>query len=327
MRQVTFLMVGIAVAMLIASAGCNSATNASSYSMADNGSSPSTAERSGEKAKKHRFDKLRAGAVKTDNGWNVQDWAISMFNPNSEPITVTLKMVSDDPEFVYTDKQVGTYTKSYQIGPMQGATDNVYCCEGLFPGADGWPVASKTNFTGSAEYSCSKPFYCYLLPETRMGEAATEGDAYTAAWVPWQDDDVPAGWDEDLKQFVIPYTNFWQHETRWRVGWHSILTIKNNTDAPVQYTIRHIPYYGGFYNPKDGQITKYKEEVVYLLLQKRGEKKITLMDLYDWPTDQMTAMEGCLLISPNTLDPKGGTAVTFSVIPNEIGRPLHAGPL
>jgi len=311
------------VVVMVFTQGCNSIGD---WREGFNQPNLSTAERSGQKARNHRFDKLRAGAIKTDKGWNVQDWAITMFNPNSDPITVTLKMVSDDPKFVYTNKQVGTYTKTYKMEPMQGKSDNVYCCDGLFPGANHWPVPSKTNFTGSAEYSSSKPFYCYLLPETRIGEAATEGDAYVAAWVPWQDD-VPVGWDEDLKQFVIPYTNYWQHENHWRIGWHSILTIRNKTDDPVVYTIRHIPYYGGFYNPQNGKITKYTDEIVYLLLQKQQEKKITLMDLYGWPTDQMTAMEGCLLISPNTIAPRDGTAVTFSVIPNEIGKPLHVGPL
>ena len=38
----------------------------------------------GEKALVHRFERLRAGAVKTEKGWNVQDFASSFFNPTVE---------------------------------------------------------------------------------------------------------------------------------------------------------------------------------------------------------------------------------------------------
>jgi len=85
-----------------------------------------TGKKLGEKATTHRFEKLRAGAIKTEKGWNVQDFATSLFNPNSEEITVTWKMISDDPNFVFANGQVGTYTKTYQLKPMFGCTDNVY---------------------------------------------------------------------------------------------------------------------------------------------------------------------------------------------------------
>ena len=79
------------------------------------------------KSNDFRFDHLRAGAIRTARGWwNVQDFAHSLFNPNSEPITVNLKMVSDDPKFVFANGQVGTFTKSYSLKPLFGATDNVF---------------------------------------------------------------------------------------------------------------------------------------------------------------------------------------------------------
>ena len=74
------------------------------------------------KLRRHRFEKLRAGAVKTADGWNVQDFASSFFNPHPEGITVTMKMVSDDPKFLFANGQVGTYTKTYKLRPMQGTT-------------------------------------------------------------------------------------------------------------------------------------------------------------------------------------------------------------
>ncbi len=231
-------------------------------------------KRLGEKATTHRFERLRAGAVKTERGWNVQDFASSFFNPNSEEITVTMKMVGDDPKFVFANGQVGTYTKTYKLRPMRGETDNIYIGSPAF-GKPEWPVAPKTNFTGSVEFSSSKPFYYYFLRETEVGEAVDATDAYFAAWKPWLDD-VPAAWDDDLKQFVIPYTNFWHNEKSWPIGWHSVLTLKNNTDQPVTYTLKHIPYYGAQFNPKNGQITSYREQVAQMVLQKGEEKKVTL---------------------------------------------------
>lgn len=275
----------------------------------------------GEKATVHRFEKLRAGAIKTTNGWNVQDFASSFFNPNPEEITVAMKMVSDDPKFVFANGRIGTYTKNVKLRPMQGETDNIYIGSPAF-GKPEWPVAPKTNFTGSVEFSSSKPFYYYFLRENNVGEALDATEAYFAGWKPWQDD-VPAGWDDDLKQFVIPYTNYWHNEKSWPIGWHSLLKLKNGTEQAVTYTLKHIPYYGGQFNPKNGQITHYKEQVVQVVLQKGEEKKFTLQDLFGWATDQMSSMEGCLLISPSPVEAKVGTAIRFSILPNESGERLH----
>ena len=37
----------------------------------------------------------------------------------------------------------------------------------------------------------------------------------------------------------------------------------------------------------------------------------------------MSSMEGYLLIKPDRADAKGKTTVSFSVIPNDSGKPLH----
>jgi len=275
----------------------------------------------GEKATTHRFEKLRAGAIKTATGWNVQDFASSFFNPHPEEITVAMKMVSDDPKFLFANGQVGTYTKTYKLRPMQGTTDNIYVGSLKF-GKPEWPVAPLTNFTGSVEFSSSKPFYYYFLRETESGAAPDAAAAYFKAWNPWRGD-VPAAWDDDLQQLVIPYTNYWHNENNWPVGWHSVLTLKNNTDQPVTYTLKHIPYYGGQFDPKSGHITRYQEQVVQVVLQKGEEKKVTLQELFGWATDQMSSMEGCLLISPSRSDAKAGTFIEFWVVPNDSGEPLH----
>jgi hypothetical protein len=122
---------------------------------------------------------------------------------------------------------------------------------------------------------------------------------------------------------VVPYTNYWHNEADWPIGWHSLLTLKNNTDQPVTYTLKHIPFYGAEFNPKNGQLTPYKEQVVRVALQGLEEKKVTLQHLLGWATDQMSAMEGYLLIKPDRADAKGGTTIRFSVIPNDSGERLH----
>ena len=279
----------------------------------------------GEKALVHRFERLRAGAIKTEKGWNVQDFASGFFNPTREEITVSMKLVSDNPNFRFANGQTGTYTKTYKLRPLRSCTDNIYLGSPSV-GKPDWPVAWGTNFMGSVEFSASKPFYYYMLRETDIGEKPDVTDAYFAAWNPWADD-VPVVWDEDLKQFVVPYTNYWHNEADWPVGWYSLLTLKNNTDQPVTYTLKHVPFYGTQFNPKNGQVTHYKEQVEHVLLQAREEKKVALQSLFGWATEQMSAMEGYLLIKPNRAEAQGGTAIRFSVLPNDSGERLRRAPL
>jgi len=275
----------------------------------------------GEKAMLHRYEKLRAGAIKTRKGWNVQDFASSFFNPNPVKIVVTMKLVSDDPKFHFNTGQVGTYTKRYTIPPMQGVTGNIYIGSPAFENGD-WPVPRLTNFTGYVEFSSTKPFYYYFLRQTDVGKAADPTDAYFAAWRHWRDD-VPAVWDEDLERFLVPYSNYWHNENHWPVGWHSVLTLKNRTNQPATYTLRHIPYYGGQFDPKTGQVTRYREQVVELRLKKGEKRKVKLQDLFGWAADQMSSMEGCLLIQPSSREARTRTAIRFSVVPNASGERLH----
>lgn len=270
-----------------------------------------------------RIDKLRSGAIKTEKGWNVQDFAHSLFNPNSEEITLNLKMVSDDPNFVFANGQIGTFTKIYKLKPMFGCTDNVFICPVFEKYKPNWPVSAKTNFTGSVEFSSSKSFYYYFLHETPVCESADVVEAYFNAWNPCRYDEAGV-WDKDLNQFIIPYTNYWHNETSWKVGWHSTLVIRNNTEQAVTYTIRHIPFYGGQYNPDNGWITRFREQVVEVPVQKHEEKKVTLMELFGWSTIQMASMEGCLLISPDRTEATQlGTTMKLLIVPNESGKPLH----
>ena len=107
-------------------------------------------------------------------------------------------------------------------------------------------------------------------------------------------------------------------------AWHSELTLKNNTDQPVTYTPKHIPYYGSQVNAKSGQVTRYQEQVVEVLLQKGEERKMTLQDRFGWAADQMSSMEGCLLVKPSSREARTRTDIRFSVLPNASGQRLHS---
>jgi len=278
--------------------------------------------RLGEKATRHRFEKLRSGAIQTATGWHVQDFASSFFNPNAREIIVAMKMVSDDSHFVFANGQVGIYTKTYKLPPRQGTTDNIFRGSPAF-GKPDWPVAARTNFTGWMEFSSSQSFYYYFLPETEVGQAADATAAYFASWKTWRHE-VPVAWDDDLQQFVIPYTNYWHNANSWPIGWHSVLTLKNETNQPVTCTLKHIPYYGAQFNPKSGQITHYEEQLIRVILRQQEEKKVCLEKLFGWATDQMSSMEGCLLISPRPEKARTQIKIRLAVIPNSSGKRLHA---
>ena len=210
-----------------------------------------------DKSTHFRFDHMRSGAIRTANGrWNVEDFAFTLFNPHSEEITVNLKMVSDDAEFVFANGQVGTYTRTFHLKPMFGISDNVYICPAF--GKPNWPVSSKSNFVGTVEFTSSRPFYCFILHETPAAVSRNLIKAYFKAWDPWESDE-PAVWDSDLKKFVIQYTTYWHDETNWAVGWYSTLEITDNTNQPMMYTFDHTPYYGGRYNPTTRQVIKYND--------------------------------------------------------------------
>lgn len=275
----------------------------------------------GEKSTIFRFKNLRSGAINTEKGWNVQDFASGFFNPNTVQIIVTMTMVSNDPKFVFANGHIGKYTKTVVLPPMFGATDNIYVGSAAF-GKQDWPVAQGTNFIGSVEFSSSKPFYYYMLPETGIGEDVDITKAYFKAWIPMVEP-VPVVWDHGLNQFVVCYTNYWHNETNWPIGWHSDLTINNVSDQVVTYTLRHIPFYGAQFDPKNGQTTRYKEQVVQMTLQPHQSRMTTLQQLFGWATDQMSAMEGCLLISPDRSDVHAETSIYFSVVPNDSGEPMH----
>ena len=189
------------------------------------------------------------------------------------------------------------------------------------PTKPNWPVSSRSNFTGAVEFSSSKPFYYFMLHETPEGVSPDLVKAYFMAWDPCEYDE-PAVWDNDLNKFVIQYTNYWHDETSWRVGWYSELDIKNNTDQPMTYTLDHIPYYGGQYDPATPQVVKYKEQVVQLTLKPHEMKKVTLMKLFGWG-DKMSSMEGCLLITPGHPGAKSETSARLLIVPNNSGEPFH----
>lgn len=288
--------------------------------------SPPFAERPavaiGEKSTVFRFSRLRSGAIKRGREWEVQDFASGFFNPNPAPIVVTMTATSDDPRFVFANGRTGTFAKTYVLAPMSGTTDNIYIGSPAF-GKPDWPVARGTWFTGRMTFSSTKPFYYYMLPETGIGRDEDLTRAYFKAWDPMVEP-VPVVWDRDLGQFVVSYTNYWHDETSWPVGWHSDLTIDNVGDQTVTYTLRHLPFYGAQFDPKAGRVTRYRPQTARVTLLPHQSVATTLQSLFGWAPDQMSDMEGCLLIRPDRRDARSTTAIYSSVVPNASGIRMHA---
>jgi hypothetical protein len=87
--------------------------------------------------------------------------------------------------------------------------------------------------------------------------------------------------------------------------------------------LKHIPYYGGQFNPKNGQLTHYQEQVAEVVLPKGEERKMKLQDLFGWVADQMSSMEGCLLVGLSPGAARSQTTLRLSIAPNDSGERLH----
>ena len=181
----------------------------------------------------------------------------------------------------------------------------------------GYPVPRLAHFTGSTELSSSRPFYFYLLPDTKAVEANDHDRAYYDAWRTWQAGEVSAAWDEDLKQFVIPYTNYCHnYKGTWEKGWHSRLVIANGSGQPVKYLFHHNTDFNCLVDAA-GKRSNYHDQTVEKVLRSHEKLEIWLEDLYGWPKKLVSAMEGNLLVSPVPVEAHKETTVTFDVLPND----------
>lgn len=182
------------------------------------------------------FTGLRSGVIKTSAGWNAKDFAVHIMNPNLNEITVTWKLISDDPKFIFRDGSVGTWSKSQRIPPLGAGSYNVSgprVYQIMDSTVEHFPIPPLTNFTGSAEFSGSAPFYAFSGKAFETVEA-TDSDpdrAWYKAWdtgseeMPGIGFQLPAIWDQDLQAFVIPYTNYWHNVKEWPIG--SRTTLKH----------------------------------------------------------------------------------------------------
>jgi len=266
-------------------------------------------------AKFHRFEKLRAGRIKTERGWNVIDFGISMFNPSlNKTIKVTWALIADDPHFIYKDGRKGKWTKDFTLGPDNGTTDNVYC--GTYPGVQ-WPVPAETNWTGVVEFSSDEPFCAYILltPEMNGPDLST---AIKKGWLVWSDE-VQGNWDEDRKQIIFPYTNYWQNDPNWLGGWHTRLILVNRSEAPVVYKVSHRPYYwrcySAFNNMKDVPFTEQSFDVNLAAGESRA---VWLEDLFGWGKDSSEAMEGRLCVTPSPGSAREKCEVKLYILPDKV---------
>jgi hypothetical protein len=275
--------------------------------------------------KNTRFDyaHLRSGSIKTQDGWNFADFAISLMNPNSVPLDVVMTLRSDDPHFQFRGGKIGTWSRTFHMAPLSVMTANIFGYPTLaLLYLENFPVREGTNFTGSVELSAPLPFYSYSGHdfETQTAVDPDEVVAYDKAWDSWQNA-VPVVWDTDLHVFLVPYTNFWHNEKSYPTGWHTELTVTNNSQSTATYHISHKPGYGGEQDPMLGcRVTKpFVEQNKSIVLAPGESLHTTLEDFYGWNKERTTAMEGWLTIQAEPESAASGTAVAVTVLPNPTG--------
>ena len=159
----------------------------------------------------HRFEKLRAGAIKTANGWNVQDFASSFFNPNprgnhrdhedgQRRSEVRLRQWSS--RHVHEDFQAAAHAGRVRITstsahPPSGSPSGLWRPRPTSPVPWSSPVPSPSTTTSCERTTLAKP---PMRPKRTLRAGNRGGMTCLAAW------------DDDLKQFVVPYTNYWHNE-------------------------------------------------------------------------------------------------------------------
>jgi hypothetical protein len=273
------------------------------------------------KAKFHRYDNLRSGRIKTERGWNTTDFALSLYNPNLKPVTVTMKMIADDTNFVYNNYVgKGTWTRKLTLKPDDGDTANVYC--GLFPpGNPAWPVPVESYWTGHMELSSDDPFYVYVLPCTPQVEGPDATMAVRKGWLLWSNE-VKGTWDTQWNVFLFPYSNYWQNDPDWLGGWYSRLIIVNHGNQPVTYRINHKGFsvYGDRTSQTHPQVkVSYGTDVADVTLAPGEKADLRLADVFGWRQDNFSSkMEGRVWVQPTPLGASATSEVNLYILPGRV---------
>src|SRR5208337_3662706 len=94
------------------------------------------------------YTHLRSGSIKTQDGWNFADFAISLMNPNSESLDVVMTLHSDDPHFQFRGGMIGTWSRTFHLAPLSVMTANIFGYPTLaLLYLENFPVRGGTNFT------------------------------------------------------------------------------------------------------------------------------------------------------------------------------------
>jgi len=264
----------------------------------------------------HRFDHLREGALKTSTGWwRAEDWALAIYNPNPKrAVKVTWKLISDDPNFVYSDGSKGIWVKEFTLLPDTGATAALYGD----PKNPDRPIPVGSHWTGSAEFSGPDPFYVYIQSMGPRVQGRTLSSAMIKTCLLWSGE-VPGPWDREVKGFVFPYTNYFHNHPFFLGGWHSRIILENGSDKQVSYNLYHRPYFGKRWRDPDQQIGVWFMRDLAEVNLKPGQKMdLYLEDLYGWQKDFSSVMEGRLIVTPNPPEAYAQTRVRLFVVPNTV---------
>lgn len=252
---------------------------------------------------------VTSGGLKVGAVWTARDFALHLVNPNKSEIRVEWKMKSNTNDFLFRGGQRGTWIGEFKIPAMTGFTRNVTSPNSIYSDPDSKindiPVLAETLFEGEIELSSDQPFYSYTGNSFRTGSGTgvTFDDAWYDAWSHWAGE-VPATYDVGLQAIMIPYTNLWQNDFNWINGWHSELTIHNNSDVPVTYTVKHYPDdYANWTDSTNQRVCSlsstqhYQQETATVTVDGKGTVNIDLRELFGWGKDRFSNMEGFLLVS------------------------------
>lgn len=287
---------------------------------------------------------MEAYAKEISPGWEVQDFAAGIGNPNPDTIWVQVSFISDDPNYVidcphvtggcsayYGPREISGYTPS---NPWIGTNWNFMNVS--FPGVqDNRPFQwTGTVIIESIDYNgiSAKPFYSFdpHLFTIRGSSQNSLEDAYFKGWDVWGSD-IPTSWDPDQKVFFTSYGNFWHNWPDWPNGWQTKMTLTNNKSVPVTFTVRN-HLYSGFQGTAQhlcptGPPIRTQDMLVYTYTLQPGAQK-TIDVFRDGLSDAEIAahsLESVLTVEPSISDPSS-LSVSVRVSPNAAGKWLSCDP-
>lgn len=269
------------------------------------------------KASFHRFEGLRAGLKQEGDSYVFDDFALgTIFNPFTQPVDITYKVIADNPNFKFTNGSTGVLTITRQ---EQNFGANI-------AGPEAFPfyVPFGSHFTGSVELTAcvrgSSPcqpanFYAYILPHIEHVSSPDPSLSWFLGWDVWRAN-VPVVWDRDAGKYMVLYTNYWHNVHEWPKGWTSSITIKNTGSSTAVYTVKHFPKGYSQIAPAGGcNFSPMVEQSAQVTVSAGQTKVVDFRSLFGWSPDSAVFMEGYATVTPESPSQVASTVITSETVP------------